>query len=73
MLSFSSISAVFSSLQCSSSLKVKDLFADIKDGKILMALLEILSGHNLVCCIASLILSIMATPLRICIKLSFHP
>nr|XP_056708236.1 calmin [Euleptes europaea] len=33
--------------KCSPSLEVKDLFVDIKDGKILMALLEVLSGHNL--------------------------
>ncbi|XP_060118822.1 calmin [Heteronotia binoei] len=33
--------------KCSPPLEVKDLFVDIKDGKILMALLEILSGHNL--------------------------
>lgn len=35
--------------QCSPPLEVKDLLVDIKDGKILMALLEVLSGQNLVC------------------------
>ncbi|XP_054827336.1 calmin [Eublepharis macularius] len=33
--------------KCSPPLEVKDLFVDIKDGKILMALLEVLSGQNL--------------------------
>ncbi|XP_063146354.1 calmin [Candoia aspera] len=33
--------------KCSPPLEVKDLLADIKDGKILMALLEVLSGQNL--------------------------
>lgn len=34
--------------QCNPPLEVKDLFVDIQDGKILMALLEVLSGRNLV-------------------------
>ncbi|EPY81604.1 calmin-like protein [Camelus ferus] len=34
--------------QCNPPLEVKDLFIDIQDGKILMALLEVLSGRNLV-------------------------
>lgn len=34
--------------QCNPPLEVKDLFVDIQDGKILMALLEVLSGQNLV-------------------------
>ena len=34
--------------QCDPPLEVKDLFIDIQDGKILMALLEVLSGRNLV-------------------------
>ncbi|XP_034274304.1 calmin isoform X1 [Pantherophis guttatus] len=33
--------------KCSPPLEVKDLLVDIKDGKILMALLEVLSGQNL--------------------------
>ncbi|KFO95717.1 Calmin, partial [Calypte anna] len=33
--------------QCKPPLKVKDLFIDIQDGKILMALLEVLSGQKL--------------------------
>ncbi|XP_054423043.1 calmin isoform X2 [Pteronotus mesoamericanus] len=33
--------------KCSPPLEVKDLFVDIQDGKILMALLEVLSGRNL--------------------------
>ncbi|EFB15257.1 hypothetical protein PANDA_009267, partial [Ailuropoda melanoleuca] len=33
--------------QCDPPLEVKDLFVDIQDGKILMALLEVLSGRNL--------------------------
>ncbi|XP_053138088.1 calmin isoform X2 [Hemicordylus capensis] len=33
--------------KCSPPLEVKDLLTDIKDGKILMALLEVLSGQNL--------------------------
>ncbi|KAK9409462.1 calmin [Crotalus adamanteus] len=33
--------------KCSPPLEVKDLLLDIKDGKILMALLEVLSGQNL--------------------------
>uniref|UniRef100_A0A8D0LAN0 Calponin-homology (CH) domain-containing protein n=1 Tax=Sphenodon punctatus TaxID=8508 RepID=A0A8D0LAN0_SPHPU len=32
--------------KCNPLLEVKDLFVDIQDGKILMALLEVLSGHN---------------------------
>lgn len=35
-------------LQCDPPLEVKDLFLDIQDGKILMALLEVLSGRSLV-------------------------
>lgn len=34
--------------QCDPPLEVKDLFLDIQDGRILMALLEVLSGRNLV-------------------------
>ena len=34
--------------QCDPPLEVTDLFVDIQDGKILMALLEVLSGRNLV-------------------------
>jgi hypothetical protein len=34
--------------QCDPPLEVTDLFVDIQDGKILMALLEVLSGQNLV-------------------------
>uniref|UniRef100_A0A7N5KL77 Calponin-homology (CH) domain-containing protein n=1 Tax=Ailuropoda melanoleuca TaxID=9646 RepID=A0A7N5KL77_AILME len=34
--------------KCDPPLEVKDLFVDIQDGKILMALLEVLSGRNLV-------------------------
>lgn len=34
--------------QCDPPLEVKDLFLDIQDGKILMALLEVLSGRSLV-------------------------
>ncbi|KAB1277678.1 Calmin, partial [Camelus dromedarius] len=34
--------------KCNPPLEVKDLFIDIQDGKILMALLEVLSGRNLV-------------------------
>uniref|UniRef100_A0A8C0KMY4 Calponin-homology (CH) domain-containing protein n=1 Tax=Canis lupus dingo TaxID=286419 RepID=A0A8C0KMY4_CANLU len=34
--------------KCNPPLEVKDLFVDIQDGKILMALLEVLSGRNLV-------------------------
>ncbi|XP_024423191.2 calmin isoform X1 [Desmodus rotundus] len=33
--------------KCNPPLEVKDLFVDIQDGKILMALLEVLSGRNL--------------------------
>ncbi|XP_044869541.1 calmin isoform X2 [Mauremys mutica] len=33
--------------KCNPPLEVKDLFLDIQDGKILMALLEVLSGQNL--------------------------
>nr|XP_035962045.1 calmin-like [Halichoerus grypus] len=33
--------------KCNPPLEVKDLFIDIQDGKILMALLEVLSGRNL--------------------------
>ncbi|XP_074183079.1 calmin isoform X2 [Rhinolophus sinicus] len=33
--------------KCDPPLEVKDLFVDIQDGKILMALLEVLSGRNL--------------------------
>ncbi|CAM5123018.1 unnamed protein product [Eretmochelys imbricata] len=33
--------------KCNPPLEVKDLFVDIQDGKILMALLEVLSGQNL--------------------------
>ncbi|CAI5764486.1 calmin isoform X1 [Podarcis lilfordi] len=33
--------------KCSPPLEVKDLLVDVKDGKILMALLEVLSGQNL--------------------------
>ncbi|XP_045671755.1 calmin isoform X2 [Ursus americanus] len=33
--------------KCDPPLQVKDLFVDIQDGKILMALLEVLSGRNL--------------------------
>ncbi|KAM6202686.1 calmin [Rhynchocyon petersi] len=33
--------------KCNPPLEVKDLFVDIQDGKILMALLEVLSGHVL--------------------------
>ncbi|XP_007942743.1 calmin [Orycteropus afer afer] len=33
--------------KCSPPLEVRDLFVDIQDGKILMALLEVLSGQNL--------------------------
>ncbi|XP_040189152.1 calmin isoform X2 [Rana temporaria] len=33
--------------KCSPPLEVKDVFVDIQDGKILMALLEVLTGHNL--------------------------
>ncbi|XP_004467701.2 calmin [Dasypus novemcinctus] len=33
--------------KCNPPLEVKDLFIDIQDGKILMALLEVLSGQNL--------------------------
>uniref|UniRef100_A0A8D0KRE3 Calponin-homology (CH) domain-containing protein n=1 Tax=Strix occidentalis caurina TaxID=311401 RepID=A0A8D0KRE3_STROC len=33
--------------KCKPPLKVKDLFIDIQDGKILMALLEVLSGQKL--------------------------
>uniref|UniRef100_A0A8C6QIU1 Calponin-homology (CH) domain-containing protein n=1 Tax=Nannospalax galili TaxID=1026970 RepID=A0A8C6QIU1_NANGA len=35
--------------KCDPPLEVTDLFVDIQDGKILMALLEVLSGRNLVC------------------------
>uniref|UniRef100_UPI00398E6105 calmin-like isoform X1 n=2 Tax=Pristiophorus japonicus TaxID=55135 RepID=UPI00398E6105 len=33
--------------RCQPSLEVKDLFQDMQDGRILMALLEVLSGHRL--------------------------
>lgn len=38
----------FPAPQCDPPLEVTDLFVDIQDGKILMALLEVLSGRNLV-------------------------
>lgn len=39
---------MFFAVQCSPRMEVRDLFRDIQDGKILMALLEELSGCKLV-------------------------
>lgn len=39
---------VFFAVQCNPRLEVRDLFRDIQDGKLLMALLEELSGCKLV-------------------------
>lgn len=39
---------MFFGVQCNPRLEVRDLFRDIQDGKILMALLEELSGSKLV-------------------------
>lgn len=39
---------VFFAVQCNPRMEVRDLFRDIQDGKILMALLEELSGCKLV-------------------------
>lgn len=39
---------MFFAVQCNPRMEVRDLFRDIQDGKILMALLEELSGCKLV-------------------------
>jgi len=38
----------FLPMQCNPPLVVSDLFEDVKDGVMLLALLEVLSGHKLV-------------------------